>query len=210
MLHLNLRLYHNELKRRTANDWLDFFRINTFKHQVKFYCGEKNFFHDFEKSKASGQKATNMNPNDPRVISIYGEALIRLNELDKGLLYLQKAYELDPIPQGQNTSCERYENLSFGYFCKNDYKKCLEWGNKIEHMDKTIWLIILYSISKVNGIHKIKESDIFKKYEGSFKDINWKDVIDSIRFKPEDKKINFLLAFANKIFPELKIVDKTA
>ena len=47
----DLRLYHNELKRRTANDWLDFFRINTFKHQVKFYCGQKNFFHDFERSK---------------------------------------------------------------------------------------------------------------------------------------------------------------
>ena len=90
------------------------------------------------------------------------------------------------------------------------YKKCIEWGNKIEHMGKTIWLIILYSIAKENGIHKIKESDIFKKYEGSFKNLNWEDVIDSIRFKPEDKKVNFLLAFANKIFPKLKIVDKTA
>ena len=41
--------------------------------------------HDFEKSKISGQKATSMNPNDPRVISVYGEALLRVNELDKGL-----------------------------------------------------------------------------------------------------------------------------
>ena len=57
--------------------------------------------HDFEKSKDSGRKATAINPNDPRVISVYGEALLRLRELDQGINYLEKAYELDPVPQGQ-------------------------------------------------------------------------------------------------------------
>ena len=164
----------------------------------------------FSKSLEHAKKGFSINPNDPRILSQYGKVLVKLDNVEVGLKHLHKVYELDPIPQGQNTSCERYENLSFGYFCKNDYKKCIEWGNKIEHMGKTIWLIILYSIAQENGIHKIKESDIFKKYEGSFKNLNWEDVIDSIRFKPEDKKVNFLLAFANKIFPKLKIVDKTA
>ena len=47
--------------------------------------------HDFEKSKDSGRKATAINPNDPRVISVYGEALLRLRELDQGINYLEKA-----------------------------------------------------------------------------------------------------------------------
>ena len=50
--------------------------------------------HDFEKSCNSGQKATSINPNDPRVISVYGEALLRLGELDKGIEYLEKALSL--------------------------------------------------------------------------------------------------------------------
>ena len=55
--------------------------------------------HNFEKSKESGHKATTLNPNDPRVISVYGESLLRLGELDQGIEFLEKAYELDPVPQ---------------------------------------------------------------------------------------------------------------
>ena len=78
--------------------------------------------HDFEKACNSGQKATSINPNDPRVISVYGEALLRLGELDKGIEYLEKAYALDPIPQGQTTGDRRLAALFLGHYLINHLK----------------------------------------------------------------------------------------
>ena len=91
--------------------------------------------HDFEKSKESGQKATSINPNDPRVISVYGEALLRLRELDNGIEYLEKAYELDPIPQGQTTSDRRLAALFLGYYLKEDFEKCQAINSEILNID---------------------------------------------------------------------------
>ena len=72
--------------------------------------------HDFEKSKESGHKATTLNPNDPRVISSTWRITIRLGEIDRGIDFLEKAYELDPVPQGQTTSDRRSAALFLGYF----------------------------------------------------------------------------------------------
>ena len=58
--------------------------------------------HDFESKDARGQ-SFRINPNDPRVLSVYGEALLRTGQVDSGIEYLEKAYELDPVPQGQST-----------------------------------------------------------------------------------------------------------
>ena len=56
--------------------------------------------HDFDKALLHGTKAFQLNPNDPRVTSVYGEILVRVNKIPEGLDMLEKAYELDPVPQG--------------------------------------------------------------------------------------------------------------
>ena len=44
------RLYHNELKGRNVEDWLNFFRIKFYRKKTQFYYGQRNYFYDLEKS----------------------------------------------------------------------------------------------------------------------------------------------------------------
>ena len=165
---------------------------------------------NFSKSLEHAKKGFSINPNDPRILSQYGKVLVKIDNVDEGLKHLHKVHELDPIPQGKSTSCERYENLVLAYFCKEDYEKCIHWGEKIEYMEEAIWLMILYAISQNEELSKVKENHIYKKYENDFKEKKWESIIDNIHFKPEDEKNNALLTFANKIFPQIKIVEQTA
>jgi tetratricopeptide (TPR) repeat protein len=165
---------------------------------------------DFNKSIEHAKKGHSINPNDPRILDRYGTCLVKLDNVDEGLKHLHKALELDPIPQGAATSCSRYNALTIGYFCKEDFEKCIYWGEKIQYMVASTWLTILYSISKNDDISKVKEHNIYKKYENDFKETNWEKTIHDIHFRPEDSKHTNLLEFSNKMFPNIKIVEKTA
>ena len=152
--------------------------------------------HDFEKSKVSGQKATSMNPNDPRVISVYGEALLRVNELDKGIEYLEKAFELDPIPQGQTTSDRRLAALFLGYFLKNDFLHCQELNKEIVNIDLRTWLLNSY-LCKNNDTDYQKEP-WFISGLNEFKSSNWNMEIDRFHLNDDSLKTK-LMNFAEKV-----------
>ena len=127
--------------------------------------------HDFEKALDHGSKAFQLNPNDPRVSSVYGEILIRIERLDEGISLLEKAYELDPIPQGQSTSDRRLYALLTGYYLSNDAIKCKELVNKLVEIDFKSWLLatdILEPNNKsfeteswyIKGITQFKDLDL--------------------------------------------------
>ena len=142
--------------------------------------------HDFEKSKESGHKATTLNPNDPRVISVYGESLLRLGELDQGIDFLEKAYELDPVPQGQTTSDRRLAALFLGYYLKKDFTKCQDLNKEIVEIDVRTWLLNFH-------LHTINSSDClndgwFKKGKVKYKDLDWEMEID--RFHLNNDRLN--------------------
>ena len=142
--------------------------------------------HDFEKSKESGHKATTLNPNDPRVISVYGESLLRLGELDQGIEFLEKAYELDPVPQGQTTSDRRLAALFLGYYLKEDFTKCQDLNKEIVEIDVRTWLLNYH-------LHTINSSDClndgwFKKGKVQYKDLDWEMEID--RFHLNNDRLN--------------------
>ena len=165
---------------------------------------------DFNKSIEHAKKGHSINPNDPRILDRYGTCLVKLDNVDEGLKHLHKALELDPIPQGAATSCSRYDALTIGYFCKEDFEKCISWGEKIQYLGASTWLMILFSISKNEDISKVKDHPIYQKYENDFKEINWEKTVNNIHFRPEDEKHNNLLEFSNKMFPNIKIVEKSA
>ena len=142
--------------------------------------------HDFEKSKDSGRKATTINPNDPRVISVYGEALLRLRELDKGIEYLEKAYELDPVPQGQTTSDRRLAALFLGYYFKQDFEKCQEINKNIVDIDIRTWLLNFH-LHKINSVDCSQES-WFLKGKNDYFNLDWKMEID--RFHLNSEQLN--------------------
>ncbi|MDA9657334.1 adenylate/guanylate cyclase domain-containing protein, partial [Alphaproteobacteria bacterium] len=116
--------------------------------------------HDYLLAEDHGRKAFNMVPNDPRVLSGYGEVLVRVGKVDKGLELLNKAFELDPIPQGQSTSDNRIKDLILGYFLAEDYNKVVELSFDIRIMDTRSLSLILFSRSKLN--QDIKASNEYK------------------------------------------------
>jgi len=140
--------------------------------------------HDFAKSKESGQKATSINPNDPRVISVYGEALLRLGELDNGITYLEKAYDLDPIPQGQTTSDRRLAALFLGYYLKKDFEKCQSINQEIIDIDLRTWLLNLH-LHQTRSID-CNDADWFIKGKNQFQNIDWKMEIDRFHLNNTD------------------------
>ena len=152
--------------------------------------------HDYILAEDHGRKAFNMVPNDPRVLSGYCEVLVRVGKVEEGLELLNKAFDLDPIPQGQSTSDNRVKDLILGYFLAEDSKKVVELSFDIRVMDARSLALILYSRSQLN--QDIKASNEYKLFSNEFKDITWESTID--RFHIQDVKTkNELLNFILKI-----------
>ena len=152
--------------------------------------------HDYLLAEDHGRKAFNMVPNDPRVLSGYGEVLVRIGKVEKGLELLNKAFELDPIPQGQSTSDNRIKDLILGYFFAEDFNKVVELSFDIRVMDTRSLALILYSRSKLN--QDIKVSSEYQSFKGDFKDTDWEQTIDRFHIQDENIK-NTLLNFIKDI-----------
>ena len=152
--------------------------------------------HDYLLAEDHGRKAFNMVPNDPRVLSGYGEVLVRIGKVDKGLELLNKAFELDPIPQGQSTSDNRIKDLILGYFFAEDFNKVVELSFDIRVMDTRSLALILYSRSKLN--QDIKVSSEYQSLKDEFKDTDWEQTIDRFHIQDENIK-NILLNFIKDI-----------
>ena len=152
--------------------------------------------HDFEKSVESGKKATQLNPNDPRVISVYGESLLRVKEYEEGLSYLEKAYELDPVPQGQTTSDRRVSALFLGNYLMSNFDKCQELNQKIVDIDLRTWLLNTDLFEK-NSIDFGEES-WFQKGRRNFSDSDWDMEVDRFHLNDDELKSN-LISLAKRI-----------
>ncbi|MEC9045681.1 MAG: adenylate/guanylate cyclase domain-containing protein, partial [Pseudomonadota bacterium] len=64
--------------------------------------------HEYQLAEEHGRRAYDMNPNDPRVLAGYGEVLARVGKANEAIELLEKALSLDPVPQGQINSDNRY------------------------------------------------------------------------------------------------------
>ena len=121
--------------------------------------------------------------------SVYGEALLRVDEIDKGLEYLEKAYELDPIPQGQTTSDRRLAALFYGYYLKDDFDKCQLLNNDIVNIDPRTWLLNSYMCHIRNNNYT---SDTwFSRGLNEFNDLDWDMEVDRFHLNNEilEKKL---------------------
>ena len=101
--------------------------------------------HEFQLAEEHGRKAYDMVPSDPRVLSGYGEVLVRNGSVAEGSALLSKALELDPVPQGQLNSDKRITDLMLANFYSEDFEQCLELGEKIEHESFQSWLFSNYA-----------------------------------------------------------------
>ena len=87
------------------------------------------------------RKAYEIVPNDPRVLSIYGDVLVRVGSVDEGVEALERALEVDPVAQGKNNSDSRIAALLFGYFMARDRNKCVVSVEKLQELDTQSWVI---------------------------------------------------------------------
>ena len=142
--------------------------------------------HKFNKAEEYGKRAFDLNPNDPRVSSGYGEVLIRVGRCEEGIELLKKALELDPVPMGQTNSDKRLSDLLLGYFLFKKPEECLEIGGKLQNIDFRSWIILLES----NKALKKNDSEFKKLVElcSQFKDRNFNMEID--RFHIQDQATN--------------------
>ena len=159
--------------------------------------------HDFEKAKMHGAKSFRINPNDPRVLSVYGEALLRTGPIDLGIEYLEKAYELDPVPQGQTNSDRRISALLFAHFMaaetgNDSLEKCLALKEELIEFDKRSWLILI-SIFERRGEEYRTQDWYFSNYE-EFNASDWPLEID--RFHLNNKTMEESLLQLTGKLPE--------
>ncbi len=152
--------------------------------------------HEYQLAEEHGRRAYDMNPNDPRVLAGYGEVLARLGKPEKGVELLEKALSLDPIPQGQLNSDNRYTDLTMAYFFASDFEKCVEIGEKVEHINFKSWLFVNYSKSKLGGFD---QNDVyFQEGLKGFKEGNWDLQVDRLHL-PDGETQSDLLDFLENL-----------
>ena len=152
--------------------------------------------HEYQLAEEHGRRAYDMNPNDPRVLAGYGEVLARLGKPEKGVELLEKALSLDPIPQGQLNSDNRYTDLTMAYFFASDFEKCVEIGEKVEHINFKSWLFVNYSKSKLGGFD---QNDVyFQEGLKEFKEGNWDLQVDRLHL-PDGETQSDLLDFLKNL-----------
>ena len=148
--------------------------------------------HEYTKAEYHGSIAYNMLPNDPRVLSVYGSILSRVNKNIRGIELLQKALELDPIPQGQINSDKRISDIYFAHFLDNNYQICLSLINDISHLD--LRSEVVYYFCKNELMELDDKSEEFFQFNENLKKIDWRLEINRFHIpqeKVEENLINF-------------------
>ena len=152
--------------------------------------------HEYKLAEEHGRKSYDMNPNDPRVLAGYGEVLVRNGSVEHGLELLNKALELDPIPQGQINSDNRFTDLLLGYFFLGDFEKCIEVASKIEHETFKSWIIKNYAKKQLNILEDGDSSLLQGLAEHHVDD--WPAKIDRLHL-PNEKTRNDLAKFVSEL-----------
>jgi TolB-like protein len=132
--------------------------------------------HDYKSAEMHANKCFDMVPNDPRVLSVHGEVLVRVGFVDMGLESLERALELDPVPQGKNNSDTRISAVLFGNFMARDKEKCLELIGKLQIVDIRSWLVT----TKILDDEETEYKSLNWYNEGikSFNDTDWNHAVD--------------------------------
>jgi tetratricopeptide (TPR) repeat protein len=152
--------------------------------------------HEFQLAEEHGRKAYDMVPSDPRVLSGYGEVLVRNGSVDEGLDLLGKALELDPVPQGQLNSDKRFTDLLLGHFYAENFEDLIEVAKKIEHQNFQSWLFVHYAKQQLNVLNKDDKS--FEQGLQEYAKDDWPLFLDRLHI-PQEEIRNKLSEFLSTI-----------
>lgn len=134
---------------------------------------------NFRAAERHAAKSYKMVPNDPRVLSVYGEVSLRLGKIDRGLDALKLALEIDPIAQGKENSDSRIAPVIFGEFLARNKDNCIDLIEQIENLDTKSWLVTAKICSDEE--QPFNEFEWFKDGKELFADKDWAKEVDSFR-----------------------------
>ena len=152
--------------------------------------------HNYRLAEEHGRKSYEINPNDPRVVSGFGEVLVRVGKVDEGISHLQKAYELDPVPQGQTNSDKRLSDLVLGHFMNSDFENCIEFGNSMQALDMRSWVFRSFALDKIGEFSS--QSDEAKRWKELQNIEDWGAAIDRFHI-PDEKMVEDIKEFVETI-----------
>ncbi len=162
-------------KARELND--NDFEVHRLMAEVNL--GGKNY----RVAERHASKCYKMAPNDPRVLSVFGEVSLRLGKVDQGLEALKLALEIDPIAQGKTNSDSRLAPVLFGEFLARNREECLDIIERIEFIDCKSWLITAKICSDEE--HSFEDLKWFKDGKEEFSENDWSKEVDNFRLNNE-------------------------
>ena len=130
---------------------------------------------NFEQTKLYATKAYRANPNNPHVLSIYGESLLRNGDIETSIKIFEKMHELEPIVAADLNSDRPIQAKLFAYYSDGNLAKCKELLSLLEDFSSKTWISLLDLYVKNNESYK--EELWYSKGLNKFKDINWDDEI---------------------------------
>ena len=158
------------------------FECNRLMHEIN------KAYEDFEQSEFYGKKAYDMNPNDPRIVSGYGELLVLTGRAEEGTELLIKAFELDPVGLGGSNADKRLGDVMLGAYVKGDHQQCLEYDRKIGKKQPIAWAAKIASLSALSQTQE-KEAEL-SKFAAAYPEIILGEEIDKLHFQDSSVKQN--------------------
>ena len=152
---------------------------------------------DFRAAQRHSKICYDMVPNDPRVLSVYGEVCLRTGRVDDGLDALKLALELDPIPQGKSNADTRHASVLFCNFMARNKDACLESIENLDDIDFKSWLITAKICSDEE--YEFKNLNWFIEGKKSFAEINWQQEVGNFRMN-NDGATQSLIEFAESLY----------
>ncbi|GIT71425.1 MAG: hypothetical protein Ct9H300mP28_12390 [Pseudomonadota bacterium] len=129
-----------------------------------------------------------MNPNDPRIVSGYGELLVLTGRAEEGTELLIKAFELDPVGLGGSNADKRLGDVMLGAYVKGDHQQCLEYDRKIGKKQPIAWAR-KSPASPPSARLKGKEAEL-SKFAAAYPEIILGEEIDKFHFQDSSVKQN--------------------
>ena len=152
----------------------------------RLLCEINKFFKDFEQAEYYGRKGFEMNPNDPRIVSAYGDLLVLTGRAGEGTDLLIKAYELDPVGMGASNADSRLGDVMFGAYMKGDYEQCLEYDKKTGKKKPLAWAA---KIASQQSLNQFKEKEVeLKKFAEAYPEIVLGEEIDKLHIQDANVK----------------------
>ena len=152
---------------------------------------------DFRAAQRHSKSCYEQVPNDPRVLSVYGEVCIRTGKVDEGLDALKLALDIDPVAQGKTNSDSRHSAVLFGYYMARNREGCLEEINNLDEIDFKSWLVTSKICSDEE--HPYESLDWFQEGKKLFSEKDLEKEVTDFRLN-NDSATDALIAFAKSLF----------